>query len=151
MWPLEGIRPEAGNQPPNIPTSPRAGISEGAHRLRFLMQGRGQHSSLTLSVPTLPIVSQRCGSYPAQKSSGLDLSWLVSCFWMSAAPNWSTSPTSTLPATWSCHQTCYFKESSWAFPIARGRKTQFLSRGDLADSGCFRVCSEVGVRKPAAP
>lgn len=43
--------------------------------------------------------------------------------------NWSTSPTSTLPATWSCYQTCYFKESNLAFPVAWEETPSSLARG----------------------
>lgn len=89
VWPLGGTGPKlSGNGPLNIPSYPSAGVSvsKGLTFSAFLTQGRGQHSSLSVSPPFPQYTLAACGiGYPAQKSHDLDLWWLVSCFWPSAA------------------------------------------------------------------
>lgn len=130
------------------------------HARTHARTGRGLHSSLTLRVPTLPAVHPRHHrGFPAQKSPGLDVWWLVSCVWTPAAAQ-VISPSHLRPLSdpaLSRQQTCHLKESNLAFPTAREEKPGSLATGPAQRQwalwcvGAFLPRSEVGGKRPPDP
>lgn len=146
MWLLGGIGTEAGNGPPDIPSTP-SGVSVSRRGSSSLShERRGQHSSLPPHTVHPP-----CGSsHPAQKSPGFDLWWLAAYFWTSAAAQLVYGshlhpPSHPIPPP-------DLKESNLAFPEAWEEKPSSLAKGSWPrQCMLWCACSEVSMRKPAGP